>query len=496
MSMISISHLSFCYDGSFEPIFEDVSIQLDTDWKLGFIGRNGRGKTTLLKLLLGGLSYSGTIHSSVQFDYYPFEVTDSSLDALSVIEEITGGLPLWQIQRELSLLQVDSGALYRPFDTLSNGERSKMMLAALFLKENNFLLIDEPTNHLDSEARQAVSRYLKGKSGFILVSHDRTFLDGCIDHVLSINRLNIELQKGNYSSWQKNKELRDEFERNQNERLKQEIQNLSEAARRTSNWSDQVEKTKKGTRNSGLRPDRGFIGHKAAKMMKRSKAIEARREQAAEEKSHLLKNIDLAQDLKLCPLTFPKEVLVSADGISVDYGDRTVCGPLGFEIRRGDRVALQGKNGSGKTSLIKLILGQDVPHSGSIRVANNLIVSYVSQDTSFLQGDLREFASDRGLDESLFKAILRKLDFSRTQFEKKMQDYSEGQKKKVLLAASLTQPAHLYLWDEPLNYIDLLSRIQIEDLILSYQPTMLFVEHDSCFTEKIANRMIPLERSV
>ena len=492
MSMISISHLSFCYDGSFDPIFEDVSIQLDTDWKLGFIGRNGRGKTTLLKLLQGGLSYTGTIHSSVQFDYFPFEVTDSTLDALSVIEEISGKLPLWQIQRELSLLQVDSGALYRPFDTLSNGERSKMMLAALFLKENNFLLIDEPTNHLDSEARQAVSRYLKRKSGFILVSHDRTFLDGCIDHVLSINRLNIELQKGNYSSWQKNKELRDEFERSQNEKLKQEIKSLSDAARRTSNWSDQVEKTKKGTRNSGLRPDRGFIGHKAAKMMKRSKAIEARKEQAVEEKSHLLKNIDIAQDLKLCPLAFPKEVLISADGISVNYGERTVCGPLGFEIRRGDRIALQGKNGSGKTSLIKLILGEDIPHSGSIKVANNLVISYVSQDTSFLRGGLKEFAWERGLDETLFKAILRKLDFSRMQFEKKMEDYSEGQKKKVLLAASLTQPAHLYLWDEPLNYIDLLSRIQIEELLLSCQPTMLFVEHDSCFTEKIANRVIPL----
>ena len=270
------------------------------------------------------------------------------------------------------------------------------------------------------------------------------------------------------------------------------MKSLSDAARRTSNWSDQVEKTKKGTRNSGLRPDRGFIGHKAAKMMKRSKAIEVRKEQAVEEKSHLLKNIDIAQDLKLCPLAFPKEVLISADGISVNYGERTVCGPLGFEIRRGDRIALQGKNGSGKTSLIKLILGEDIPHSGSIKVANNLVISYVSQDTSFLRGGLKEFAWERGLDETLFKAILRKLDFSRMQFEKKMEDYSEGQKKKVLLAASLTQPAHLYLWDEPLNYIDLLSRIQIEELLLSCQPTMLFVEHDSCFTEKIANRVIPL----
>ena len=132
-------------------------------------------------------------------------------------------------------------------------------------------------------------------------------------------------------------------------------------------------------------------------------------------------------------------------------------------------------------------------HDGSLFLPAGLILSTVPQDFSFLQGDLRDFARNADLEESLFKAILRKLEFSRTQFDKQMQYFSAGQKKKVLLAKSLCQSAHLYLWDEPLNYIDLFSRMQIEQLILEYEPTLLFVEHDEAFTQKIATRIVELE---
>ena len=118
------------------------------------------------------------------------------------------------------------------------------------------------------------------------------------------------------------------------------------------------------------------------------------------------------------------------------------------------------------------------------------MISYVSQDTSFLSGTLREFSEKRGIEESLFLTVLRQLDFGREQFVKDMKDFSEGQKKKVLIAASLITPAHLYIWDEPLNYIDVFSRMQIERLILKYAPTMLMVEHDIRFQEKVATQII------
>ncbi|MGX8709247.1 MAG: ribosomal protection-like ABC-F family protein [bacterium] len=492
MSLIQISNLTFCYDGSYDTIFENVSFQIDTDWKLGFTGRNGRGKTTFLNLLMGKYEYAGTISSSVPFDYFPFDIPDKARDTLDAVNSICPQAELWRLNRELSLLDVSQDVLYRPLKTLSNGEQTKVLLAALFLNDHHFLLIDEPTNHLDMEARKIVGDYLNAKKGFILVSHDRAFLDRCIDHVLSINKTNIEIQKGNFSSWLHNKEMQDQFEIEENAKLKKQIGQLSAAAKRTAGWSDKVEKTKIGTLNSGLKPDKGYIGHKAAKMMKRAGAIEARKEKAAQEKAQLLKNIETAESLSVKPLEYPKNGLAELENLSVLYGDKRVFDGLSFTVSRGDRIALCGKNGCGKSSILKLLTGEEINFTGSLQMGKNLIISYVPQDTSFLRGNLKDYAEESHIDESLFKAILRKLDFSRTQFAKDMMDFSGGQKKKVLIARSLCEQAHLYLWDEPLNFIDVLSRMQIEELLLKYRPTMLFVEHDSSFVDSIATRRILL----
>ena len=201
MSMIKVSNLTFNYDTHPDSIFENVSFIIDTDWKLGFIGRNGKGKTTFLNLLLGKYEYSGQIVSDVTFDYFPFEVKNNNLTPYEIAEEYCNSYEAWKFEREISLLNMDLDRLTKPFNILSKGEQTKILLAILFLKENNFLLIDEPTNHLDIEARHAVAAYLNKKKGFILVSHDRTFIDSCVDHILSINRADIKIYKGNFSSW-------------------------------------------------------------------------------------------------------------------------------------------------------------------------------------------------------------------------------------------------------------------------------------------------------
>jgi lincosamide and streptogramin A transport system ATP-binding/permease protein len=492
MSLISVTNLTFSYDGSYDNIFENMNFQIDTDWKLGFTGRNGRGKTTFLNLLLGKYEYSGTISAKVNFEYFPFEVTDPGNNTIDIIDNIYPDYLHWQVMRELSLLQASDDVLYRPFDSLSNGEQTKVLLATLFLKENSFLLIDEPTNHLDMKARKIVSDYLSSKRGFILVSHDRAFLDNCVDHILSINKTNIEIQKGNFSSWWENKKMQDNFELAENEKLRKDIAHLSSAAKRTSNWSDKVEKTKLGTRNSGLRPDKGYIGHKSAKMMKRSKAIEARQQAAIDDKSKLLKNIESSERLKMSQVNFHADRLVELQNVSIFYGEKTACENVSFTVEQGDRVALYGKNGSGKSSLIKLICGENITYTGALRKASQLKISYVSQDTSHLRGNLTDYAADNDIDESIFKATLRKLDFSRVQFEKDMSDFSGGQKKKVLIAKSLCEKVHLHIWDEPLNFIDVISRMQIEELLLEYLPTILFVEHDSEFCQNIATKIFEL----
>lgn len=365
------------------------------------------------------------------------------------------------------------------------------MLAALFLNEGHFLLIDEPTNHLDTYARERVSAYLKRKKGFILVSHDRHFLDGCVDHILSLNKTDIEVQSGNFSSYMENFERMQDYERTQNDRLKREITHLQQSARRASGWSDKVESSKYGVQDSGLKADRGYVGHKSAKMMKRAKVIEARTQDAIEQKSKLMKNVETAEELKLYPQVYHTDRMVDFSSVEIVYDGKKVCGPISFTIRQGDRVVLDGKNGSGKSSLLKLLLGQSVGHRGSVSVSSGLVISYVPQDASDLHGMLTDFAIEHHIDESLFKTILRKMDFEREQFEKDLSDFSEGQKKKVLIAKSLCERAHLYVWDEPLNFIDIYSRIQIEQLLRRYSPTMIFVEHDVAFQKGIAtNKMM------
>lgn len=494
MSFINVNHLSFAYDGAFDNVFENVSFYLDTDWKLGLVGRNGKGKTTFLKLLLGQYEYQGTISKSVELDYFPFKVKDKEKMAIEIVNEITPSAEDWEIIKELNLLHANPEILYRKFSSLSGGEQVKILLVSLFLKDHHFLLIDEPTNHLDVDTRNHLAEYLKKKKGFILVSHDRKFLDEVVDHIISINNTNIEIQKGNFSSWQENKNAQDNFELTQNEKLKKDIGRLEIASQNAANWSDKVEKSKYNTTNSGSSIDRGYVGHMSAKMMKKSKVMEKRIEKAIEEKSSLLKNVDRNETLKMVPLEARQNVLVAANYFQIKYENNPIFNELSFEIEKGDRVAIVGRNGIGKSSILKLMLGNQIAYDGDFQMANNLKISYVSQSTEGLRGNLKEFAKSSKIDESIFKAMLSKMGVSSSEFEKDIKEMSEGQKKKVLLAKSISESAELYIWDEPLNYIDILTRIQIEEMILKYQPTLIFVEHDETFVKKIANKVIYLEK--
>ena len=507
MSQISVNGLTFGYDGSADNIFENVSFSIDTNWRLGFIGRNGKGKTTLLRLLMGEYRYSGSIDTAAKFEYFPYRISDAQqkLTAAEFIDELKPNCESWRVICELSLMGEEADIIYRNFGLLSLGQRTKILLAVLFSGENEFLLIDEPTNHLDSAAREQVKMYLAQKKGFILVSHDRDLLDACINHVLVLNRRSIEVQSGNFSSWWENKQRADRFAETENEKHRKEIKKLRQAAARASNWADKNERTKIGY-DPIKEPDRtknarSYIGAKTKKMQSRVTNLERRIDREIEEKEGLLNDIERTKDLKLTTLTHHKGTLVNLRDYRFKYadGDKPILDGLTFAIERGDRVAVNGENGCGKSTLIKRIL-QNVgiyelnafDESGVCETASGLIVSYVDQDTSRLNGCVTEFCEQRGIDRSLFCTILRQLGLERAQFDKDISDYSEGQKKKVLLAASLSTPAHLYVWDEPLNYIDIFSRMQLERLLLEYRPTMLFVEHDVRFRERIATKVIEL----
>lgn len=504
MAQINVKNVTFAYPGGFDNIFENVSFHIDTDWKLGLIGRNGKGKTTFLNLLLDKYEYSGTISTDTVFDYFPYELTQEEMgkSAAELMEKWKPGVENWRVLCELPALKLDAELLYRQIGTLSFGERTKIILAVLFSGENDFLLIDEPTNHLDGEAREIIKEYLAGKKGFILVSHDRDLLDACIDHVLVLNRATIEVQSGNFSTWWENKEKADAFARMENEKHKKEINKLRTAADRTLRWAQKNENTKIGY-DPVREPDRmidtrAYIGAKTKKAQARVKAMEMRIDREIEKKEGLLRDMEEVVDLKIRPLEYYKERLILCRDFSMQYKDSTcpVIRGLNFELNSGERVFINGKNGCGKSSLIKAILNstetENYVTDGTLSVAGNLVISYVNQGTSQLHGNLKTYAAEHNLEYSLFLSLLRQLDMERTQFHKNIQDFSEGQKKKVLIAASLLTPAHLYIWDEPLNYIDIFSRMQIEKLVKTYRPTMLVVEHDVRFREMLATKTIEM----
>ena len=508
MAQISVNNLTFGYEGSFDNVFENVSFSIDTNWKLGFIGRNGKGKTTFLNLLLKKYPYEGSISTNMKFDYFPYRITEEQMQqpAADFMEELKPGCESWRVICELDELSESAEILYRPFGTLSPGERTKTLLAILFSQENEFLLIDEPTNHLDRAARECVKKYLASKKGFILVSHDRELLDACTDHCLVLNRSTIEVQSGNFSTWWENKQRKDHFAMAENEKHRKEIVKLNHAADRISRWADKNERSKIGF-DPIKEPDRcastrSFIGAKTKKMQSRVKQMERRIEREIEEKEGLLQDIESPIDLKLVKLTHHKKILVNARDYSLQYegAQKPVFEGLTFTIEQGERVILSGRNGSGKSTLIQRILEKSnlrkeplpVLEQGSCEVASGLVISYVTQETSGLKGSIEEYCKAYDLEKSLFCAILRQLDLERGQFAKNIENFSEGQKKKVLLATSLLTPAHLYIWDEPLNFIDVFSRMQLERLLAQYQPTMLLVEHDVRFCEQIGTKTVAL----
>ena len=532
MSLLQVSELTFCYEGSFDNIFENTSFSIDTDWKTGFIGRNGKGKTTFLSLLLGKYDYEGSISTDKVFDYFPYQVTESEMDKTvdELSEKWKPGVENWRIICEINSLGVDPEILYRPIRTLSYGERTKAMLAVLFSGENEFLLVDEPTNHLDKDGREIVKNYLNSKKGFILVSHDRDLLDAVCDHSLVLNKASIEVVAGNFTSWWENKQKADAFAIAENEKHMKEISKLKAAADRSARWADKNENTKIGfdpiKEHDRCISTRAYIGAKTKKMQSRVKNFEKRIGREIEEKEGLLNDIEKVDDLKLIPLTHHKKCLVECKNFSLGYRSaeetKKVSEDITFQLMQGDILFLNGENGCGKSTLIKAIINDinnkreayqemadviqsgetgdmlqggetgNMVTSGKLETASGLVISYINQSTSHLSGSLKEYAKNHNLDYSIFLTLLRKLDMGRVQFEKNIEEYSEGQKKKVLIAASLLTSAHLYIWDEPLNYIDVFSRMQIEKLIESFRPTMILVEHDVRFREKLATKVIEL----
>ena len=403
MALINIRNLTFGYDGSGKVLFDDVSLGIDTTWRLGLAGRNGRGKTTFLKLLQGELTYSGTITGVPETVTFPSEELPSCED--------------WKIRKELNLMNADPDIMYRPMDTLSGGERTKLMLAGLFAADGIYPLIDEPTNHLDRKGREKVAEYLSSKEGFILISHDRHFMDMCTDHTLVITRTGLELTSSTFSVWWDNNEQRMQSEQSRNDQLKKEMSSIESAMKKNAQWASKAE----GFKNRSKAPSkvaedhfrRAFEAEKARKLMSLSKNLEQRNEKKLEEKQSLLKDLERSEKLKIQGSTHHNRTPVIFKNVTLFRYGEPVREGIDLTVERGSKISLQGPNGCGKSTLIKYIAGlggdEGITAEGDTYIAPGLKISYVGQDTSSLKGTVYEIAAERGCDKTRLRTIMVKI---------------------------------------------------------------------------------------
>lgn len=526
MALIALEGLGFHYEAPYTPVFDQLDLGIDTAWKTGIVGRNGRGKTTLLDLLRRRLSpTAGRLSVPVETAYFPYEPPTPDLSAARVIKAAVAPFEAWEarmqrmlekgddasletygetaarferlggyqiddrLAREAALLGLDQHTLARPFSTLSGGERTRALIAALFLRRDRFPLIDEPTNHLDMEGRQILGDYLARQRGFILVSHDRYFLDLCTDHVLALNRADIRLTHGDFSTWKAQTEREEETERRTQDKLLKEVRSLTEESRRRRTWSERKEKSKIGAF------DKGRVGHLAAKTMKKALNAERRIQEKLEEKKGLLKNREKERTLKLEAEAGGPDTLLALDDAWVRLGGKDLLGGLSLRLRQGDRLAITGPNGAGKTVLLRALCGEIPLAAGTLSKQAHVRLCRAHQVPLWQHGSLRPQLQAAGIDETRFRTLMASFGVEGEIFERPLESFSEGQRKKVDLCRSFLQPAHLLVWDEPLNYLDLYSREQIERVILAYRPTLLFVEHDRYFTQRVATDTVVLERA-
>ncbi|MCZ6640695.1 MAG: ABC-F family ATP-binding cassette domain-containing protein [Gammaproteobacteria bacterium] len=531
MANIICRSVSFGYPASENEVFNNLDLLIDTQWRSALVGRNGRGKSTLLKLLHRDLEpTSGHIEIPVATRLFPNTPANPTECVFAVVKDATGPFRQWEEEMERLLddknelsvaryceleqqyeeangykidgrieCELESMGLSdyddRPFANLSGGEQTRALLAALFVPEDGYPLIDEPTSHLDMAGRERVASYLATKRGFLIVSHDRSFLDEATDHVVSLNKADTRTQRGSYSVWRNNFLAEQHQEVERSETLRRQIRKLSKAAvqRRDSAQARETDKA--------AHTDKGYIGHRAAKQMKRALNIERRRGRDVEERRGLLKNQEKIRDLKVAAKTNKRtnqqkdtrKILFAVNGLSVRIGERLLLRGFALRLSKGERIAVLGPNGCGKTTLLNLVCGDHAEFAGDLTRAPAITISRAHQQPRWTIGSLPDQLYEAGYDATRFRQIMATMGVSGHQLDRPLETFSQGELKKVDLTRTFMEPVDLLVWDEPLNYIDIETREQIIDVVLRDKPTVLFVEHDRHFVERVATRVIELD---
>ena len=507
---------------SAEKIFENISFELQTNERVGLIGLNGSGKTTLMKILMGIEEYQeGTIsfRKGLQVGYLDqifkcapettvieilkiafnnikelklkMKILEDNLKTLSGAalenETINYGLLMEEFERkggyniETNINKICSGLLIpdsfrdQSFERLSGGEKTRVLLAKLLLEEPDLLLLDEPTNHLDIRSIEWLEEFLSSYKGTVLmVSHDRSFLDKVVTRIIELEPTGTNLYVGNYSQYVVEKQKRFELAYRAYINNQRKIDNMERQIERYRIW---------GASNGET-------------MFKRAKEVEKR---LAKVDIIDKPNIDTSKiKLNTNGVNRSGKIVLDIDNLSKYFEGKKLFSNLSFTLFYKDRLCIMGENGSGKTTLIKLILGELDPNDGKIKLGSKVVIGYLPQNVVFEDEELTildYFSEKHRINHSDSRKELAKMLFLGDDVFKKIKLLSGGEKSKLRLVSLIYDKVNLLILDEPTNHLDIDSREVLEDTLSEYTGTILFVSHDRYFVQKVATKMLILDKS-
>ncbi|MBC8213412.1 MAG: ABC-F family ATP-binding cassette domain-containing protein [Candidatus Marinimicrobia bacterium] len=498
-----------------QKLFSNTSLQIKPNMRLGLIGSNGVGKTTLFRIILGEESIdAGNVmhHKNLSFGVVHQEVenfTGKSIlsETLSIFPEISkiedeiveisnklndepnnskllSKLSDYQIQLEniggysaenkaktiLSGLGFKESLFYQMVDTLSGGWKMRVALAKVLLLSPDLLLLDEPTNHLDLESLIWLENFLSSyKGSIIVISHDRYFLDRLVTHIAEISRNKIWTFKGNYSKYFNEKEVRNDT-----------------LVRQAKNQGKQIAQTER------------FIERFKAKNTLATRVKSKIKELEKMERIEVPKD-----DEKTINFSFPQPIrsglkVVDIKDVNKSYDTVSVYDNFNFQVERGDRLALVGPNGAGKSTLVKLIGAVIEPNSGEVKLGHNVEVNYYAQhQLEALNPSLTVFQTVEGLSNEIgytqLRSFLGSFQFSGSDIDKKVSVLSGGEKARLALAKMLINPGNLLLLDEPTNHLDIQSQDVLTSALKQFSGTIIFISHDRQFINKICNKVVEID---
>lgn len=504
-------------------IFENISLELKSNDRIGLIGQNGCGKTTLMKIIMGVENYQeGSISfrkgSRVGYLDQIFKCEPKT----TVIEVLEGAFQsVWNIKKEIKTIEeklkkLDGQTLdqemknygrlmeqyelqggynidtcinkvcqglniednYRNmyFEQLSGGEKTRVMLAKLLLEEPDILLLDEPTNHLDIDSIEWLENFLQTYTGSVLViSHDRCFLDRVVKKIIELRPTCIDSYDGNYSYYVNERERRFILEYNAYENNQKKIEQMERQIERYRIW--------------GAMRD-------SEKMYKRAKELEKRLDKV----EVLDRPVIESRKIRLSQQETQRsgKIVLKGEELCKSFNEKKLFSDVSFTVFYQDRLCIIGENGSGKTTLLKMILGELKEDSGDITVGANVKIGYLPQNIAFENEELTlldYFTNQHNATEGEARIELAKMLYIKDDVYKKIKNLSGGEKSRLKLCSLLYEEVNFMILDEPTNHLDIDSREVLENLLLNFEGTILFVSHDRYFIQKVANKIMILENS-